>query len=225
LVKEDEVAVPERIGAVAAQLGVVVVSTLGMGDDGTAYRLSDGRVLRATSSLQEVAIALALKDCADNGLDHPGFPKIHGVWWFKDTLEMNGVEYPYISRVLIRDEVPNIGEASVFAGEPAVWRNALDCFGYGWAEAKQEYVDFALGKEPALQNTLDALVWASEALGVKVLDIRRPSNFGIVDGRVGIRDFSRAIVPAAMLLRVEQSAFEQLQLPAPKANGHAALTL
>lgn len=190
----------------SADLGVTIERELGQGDDGTAYLLTNGRVLRKTHSRQEIAIAQALMQ---QSAPHPAFPTIYGVWRQLSFIEYNGQRFDTVNLYLIRDEMAHV-PIEQFGIDIDDWKAALRTLNHGWNRDDAQCLALAAKQHETIGQIYEALMWAREALGVKIADIGRISNTGWINGRIGIRDFSRAVVPDSMLDAVNAGQFPSL---------------
>lgn len=184
---------------------------LGQGDDGTAFLLGDGRVLRRTTSMREVAIALKLQEIQNKSLIIPGLPKIHEVFWMLEKITLGDICKEVKRAYIIREEMADI-DACILAKNPSTWKGSLKCFNLGWSHNNLEYIDAAITEQPVLESLLETLVMTRNYLDITIVDLGRTSNLGLLDDRLGIRDFSRAHVPMDSLDHVEKWNFKEVQV-------------
>lgn len=196
---------------IAKALQTSVTSCLGRGDDGTVFLLSDGRVLRKTTSDQEIAIALQLLELQDRNLLIPGMPLIDDVFWVEDHICINGESHPFKSRYIIRSAMDDIDILEI-ASKPSTWPGSLKCFNLGWTHNNQDYIDAAIDEQPILRDVYETLIFFKTSFDIKILDLGRSSNFGMIGLRLGIRDFSRAQVLTNLIERAQECGFKRIPL-------------
>ena len=189
------------------------------GDDGTAYWLEDGRMMKVTSSQGEVAIALALLDAQAAGLSHPSVPRVDDVRWTMADLELpDGTVHPVPRFVIVREDFADYRERRDDDDMYAIWAHALRHLDWGLRHGKPEHVAEALRVwEPHgehVRQVLDGLEWIRRTTGARILDVR-PSNVGQGPGGLGMRDLSRGEVPGHLLDRVARLDFARLPEAAP----------
>lgn len=207
--------IPPDVAEIAKRLEVRISKELGSGDDGTAWLLTNGRVLRKTFSRREVAVAFALRSLQDIGEGHPAFPRIDGVWWTPSTVEINGTIHDTHNYFLIREEMEDV-DLPRDDSASAAFAAAVGLLNIGWKSNRPDIVARAVAAEGRLQSVAEGLVWAKEELDVKVLDVGRVSNLGRVGFRIGIRDFSRAEVPDKLMRRISSHHFDRVPEVRPR---------
>ncbi|AOG02797.1 hypothetical protein [Bosea sp. RAC05] len=183
--------------AIAQRLGLEIMCDLGSGDDGSAYLLEDGRVLKLTGSMTEAAISYAFSLRAKL---HPAFPAIHEVHWFKSSVEIQGTQREFVRYAILREEIAEVLE-DPSRGEIELWRRASSMFGQGWQNNQFPLIDQAIAMWPGrgLLGLYSGLLWARVHLGFDIGDVRG-SNIGRrADGSLVLRDFGRAVLPEAVL--------------------------
>jgi hypothetical protein len=194
---------------IAARLGVEVLCEIGAGDDGKVFLLDDGRALKITSSRVEAGIAMAM---LESGRTHRGFPAVHGLWWTEVVAVFPcGARRSYTTYVIVRDEVADVFDGSDPASE-AAWDEAVHSLNEGWRDGRWDWIEAAVSSPggKALIPVYSALLWARDALGVVVRDVGPGSLGRLPGGGIVIRDFSRGVVPDALLQRVEARDFARV---------------
>ena len=206
----------------AERLGLAALSHHS-GDDGAAYFLEDGRVLKATRSEVEAAVALALLEVQNRAGGHPSVPRIHDLRWIAEDVDYSDLDPRFGVRtvtryVIVRDDFADL---DFDEGVSRLWKFALEHLSHGWRNKREEHLAEARRlwdwRGDEIRQALDGLRWLEASTGVRVFDIR-PSNLGRgPSGAVGMRDLGRGVAPEPLLERVRTLAFDPVpEAPSPR---------
>ena len=193
--------------SVAAALGVALDGWLGSGDEGEAWRLEDGRVLKVTGSASEAAACLALMDAASSGRRmHPGLPAVHAVRRLGTEIEAGAFEGAAAAWAIVRDDIDPL---------------PLDALGDDWEDlltglnvatrpgvgpdpervSELRAAARSAGMARHFGKLLEVLAWLREETGIVLLDIN-PGNFGIsASGDIGPLDMGGSVSDSVWLHR------------------------
>lgn len=202
-------------------MGVTIVCRLGSGDQGTAWLLDDGSVLKATVSQQEAAICQALQDRLQQGLVIPaGVPGVYAVRRIEEALHAGDaiLPEPMVVWLIVREAADtwDQGDESDTADmDDCEWHDILIHTGIKWFRPTGRFED---GERDALlsefasiaegmhrgrdyDDVVAGLHWFHETFGIVLNDIR-PDNIGLIRSRFGMFDFGHGYVPADLERRV-----------------------
>ncbi len=183
------------------------------GDDGAAYFLEDGRILKTTNA-QEAAISMAIRDAQAAGYGHPSVPRIYEVFSYTDSVDLSahgGGIVDHRGFVILRE---NLDDIDMQEDLRPLWTYALKHLNHGWAQKEPTHIAEALASwdGPEIQQVLDGLCWVESYTGCRLADIRAP-NVGVVSSKpavIGMRDLSRGKVPEHLLQRVMSAGIPQV---------------
>ena len=190
---------------VADLLGVVQAGHRLLGTEGCVWPLTDGRVLKLTTSPDEAAVCLAMREAS---CGHASLPRIDAVHWvpFGGRFSRDLVLY-----AVLREDMPEVAVPPDLKG---AWEADFDLFQQGWNRDDPVRLERGLASwephGPELRELRDALRWMQASLGITLRDLAI-DNVGRCPGRgVAPRDFGVADLPSALLDRVARLDFDVL---------------
>lgn len=184
---------------IEGRIGAEVGPPIGSGHHGTAYALSDGRVLKVTGDDNEVKIMAALRE-----MNHPNIARVHDTFILRTLPSNNLSDYPSLTYFIVRDRTGPI------LGEIKEYRDLSDAIHQaGVATDQNHHGDLKasmreeIGRFKRKRRTfkgeegevLEGVIAATQALydaGLYTIDIH-PKNMGIVDGRPVLFDAGAAL--------------------------------
>ena len=218
---------PRHLARISAALGVSVRQELGNG--------AGGRVLKVSVAPVDAAVALALSEHQATGCGIPdSLPRIHLVRraeageealeaWQPQRLRPAPDMLRRCQRIdcIIRGEMPDIQVAPALA---AAWSEAVFGLAAAWRQGNHRRaarVAAEWGRHgPELAQPLAGLRWIDKALGITIVGLQKPEDSGLTRaGAAGVRDMSRAFVPAPLMRRVEALEFPGLAGPWASSRG------
>ena len=194
--------VPEddRGEEVAARLGVEILFEYVGGAHGNAYQLDGGRVLKVSHVASDAAMAALLLGRQREGLDTHPYPRIDSVHAFESSVEFQGSHYALRMYAVVREEAEDIDNGWPGGDDGPHWRHALDLVEKARRARRRRMPDLGLAAHcaPHVEAARDALAWTRRELGAEITDVRT-ANFGLVEGRLVIRDFQPYEMTPALL--------------------------
>jgi hypothetical protein len=165
--------------------GVTVKKLLPRGKDGIVAMLTDGRILKITTSKIEAAIAIT---CATGTFRHPSVPHFHSAHAIDGTCW-----------AIIRDDVSDATPAHPMNRARALYNIA-------WSDGDDKLAENILNDArphgPWLDQLHQGLRALKNSLGIRITDLSA-DNVGICKtGRIGVRDLGRGAADPERIERI-----------------------
>ncbi len=205
--------IPDDVGyACGDALGLDAFVPLGHGQDGKAFALDDGRVLKVTLSPFEAACCQHLMEAAMGGTAPGVFPRVDHV----ARLDIDGT----LAFAIVREDARDIVEDPDPVDDPDLraWAEVARHLSHAWSNRAPWIAVAALplvGSVRGVDHVLPGLEWFERGTGCRLSDLK-PCAFGVAaGGRLVLRDLSRAEDALSTFLGPTLARIPDLPSPSP----------